>query len=189
MILSLDISTSCIGLCVFDENYKLHELTWVKFNAKEKSLFKKLDYFIEFMEKYKHINFTEISIEKELLAFRGKFSNAETLNKLARMNALVSGYLYRKYNVEPEYYNVQAARKIAFPNLVLPKDHPSKKTLLWEAVMKAEPTINWVYSKTGKLADENLDAVDAYVVGMAHIVSTIKQKSKSKKVEEVENKN
>lgn len=189
MILSLDVSTSIIGVAIFSDDYKLHELTWVKFNAKEKSLFKKLDYFIEFMEKYKHINFTEVAIERELLAFRGKFSNAETLNKLARMNALISGYLYKKYNVEPEYYNVQTARKLCFPALQIPQSHPNKKTLLWEAVMKAEPTINWIYGKTGKLAEGSLDAVDAYVVGMAHIVSTIKQKSKIKKVEEVENKN
>ena len=141
MILALDISTSVIGVCVFDNNHKLHELTWVKFNVKEKNLFKKLDYFIEFMEKYKHITFTELAIESELLRFAGKFSNAETLNKLARMNALISGYLYKKHNIEPVYYNVQTARKLAFPLLVIPQSHPSKKTLIWEAVMKAEPTI------------------------------------------------
>jgi hypothetical protein len=188
MILSLDISTSIIGLAIFDNDHKLHELTWVKFNDKEKSLFKKLDYFIEFMEKYKHINFTEIVIEKELLRFAGKFSNAETLNKLARMNALISGYLYRKYNVEPEYYNVQTARKTAFPLLIIPQSHPSKKNLMWEAVMNAEPTINWKYGKTGKLVDGSLDAVDAYVVGMAHIVSKIRQKSSQKIKEQLQDK-
>lgn len=186
MILALDCSSSIIGVAIFDNDHKLHELTWVKFNAKEKSLFKKLDYFIEFMDKYKHINFAEVIIEKELLRFKGAFSNAETLNKLARMNALVSGYLYKKYNIEPIYYNVSEARKKAFPDLIIPQSHPSKKTLMWEAVMKAEPTIHWNYGKTGKLVEGTLDAIDAYVVGMAHIVSTIRQKSLSKSKEQNE---
>lgn len=188
MILSLDISTSVIGIAIFDNDYKLHELTWVKFNQKEKSLFKKLDFFIEFMEKYKHINFTDIAIETELLKFAGKFSNAETINKLARMNAIISGFLYKKYKIEPTYYNVQTARKLAFPNLIIPQSHPSKKNLIWEAVMKAEPQINWRYGKTGKLVDGSLDAADAYVIGMAHIVSSIKIKNKTKKANLVENK-
>ena len=185
MLLALDISTSVIGIAIFSEDYKLHELTWVKFNSKEKSLFKKLDYFIEFMEKYKEINFTEIAIENELLRFSGRFSNAQTLNMLARMNALVSGYLYKKYDIEPVYYNVQTARKLAFPSLLIPQSHPSKKNLIWEAVMKAEPTINWVYGKTGKLVEGSYDASDAYVIGAAHIVSTIRQKSSQKLKEQI----
>ena len=188
MILALDISTSVIGVAIIDNNHKLHELTWVKFNSKEKSLFKKLDYFIEFMEKYKEINFTEIVIEKELLRFKGAFSNADTLNKLARMNALVSGYLYKKYNIEPIYYNVNEARKLAFPSLSIPQSHPNKKNLIWEAVMKAEPTINWVYGKTGKLVEGTYDGCDAFVIGLAHIVSTIRQKSSQKAKEQLRDK-
>ena len=42
--------------------------------------------------------------------------------------------------------------------------------------MKTEPTINWEYSKTGKLIEGTLDATDAYVVGMAYIVDKIKEK-------------
>jgi len=181
MILALDISTSIIGIAIFDNEYKLHELTWVKFNSKEKNLFKKLDYFIEFIKKYEYIKFTQIVIEKELLKFSGKFSNADTLNKLTRINALISGFLYKTYNIEPIYYNVQTARKTAFPNLTIPQNHPSKKTLIWEAVMKTEPTINWEYGKTGKLIEGTLDATDAYVVGMAYIVDTIKEKKSKNK--------
>lgn len=181
MILSIDCSTSVIGIAIFDSNNKLHELAFVKFDKKEKSLFKKLDCFIEFMEKYKHINFTEIIIEKELLAFRGRFSSAEVLNKLARMNALISGYLYKKYNIEPIYYNVNEARKLAFPSLLIPKKHPNKKYLLFEECYKLFPTINWEYSKkTQKLVDGTFDSVDAAVVGLAHIAVMSKQTSKQK---------
>jgi hypothetical protein len=93
------------------------------------------------------------------------------------MNTLVSGYLYKKLNIEPEYYNVSTARKIVFPNLIIPQDSPNKKYSIWNAVMNAEPHLNWGYSsKTHKLKDENFDMSDAYVVGMAEIMTRIKSK-------------
>lgn len=180
MLLSLDISTSVIGVTVFDENYKLTELSYVKFNKKEKSLFAKLDEFIDYMKKYDNMKFTEIAIEEPLLRFAGKFSNANTIQKLTQMNALVSGYLYKKYNIEPLYYNVQTARKLAFPSLVIPKGTPNSKYVIWKAFVEVYPTINWEYSKrTFKLVDETFDAVDSAVVGLAHI-ATVKKLSTHK---------
>lgn len=178
MLLGLDISTSCIGIAIFDEKYKLHELSYVKF-TKGKTMFEKIDEFILYFKKYDEIQFTEISIEEPLKRFAGKFSNAETIQKLTQMNAMISAYLYLKLNVTPVYYNVLHARKVAFPNLIIPKSHPSKKTLIWECVMRMEPTINWVYSKkTGKLADETYDMCDAYTISLAHITSQISNKNK-----------
>lgn len=187
MILGLDISTTVVGISIFDEEHKLHELSCVQF-GKKLSLFEKLDEFINHFEKYSKLDFTAISIEEPLKKFAGKFSNADTIQKLTQMNALISGHLYRKFNIEPIYYNVQSARKTAFPNLSIPQSYPNKKYLVWEAVMKAEPHLNWKYTKTGKLDDTNFDMTDAYVVGMAHIVSTIKQKSTNKKEIEHQNK-
>lgn len=173
MLLALDISTSVVGIAIFDEKHKLHELSHIKF-TNGKTLFEKLDEFIEHIQRYKEIKFTQISIEEPLLRFAGKFSNANTIQKLTQMNAMISCYLYKHLGLEPVYYNVLHARKTAFPDLTIPKSHPHKKYLIWECVMKMEPTINWVYSKTGKLADTNFDMCDAYVVGLAHIVNGIK---------------
>ena len=176
MLLALDISTSVIGIAIFDEKHKLHELSHIK--LKGANLFEKLDEFIGHFKKYKEINFTQISIEEPLLRFAGKFSNANTIQKLTQMNAMVSTYLYLTLKIQPVYYNVLHARKIAFPDLSIPQKHPNKKYLIWECVMKMEPTINWVYSqRTGKLSDENFDMCDAYVAGLAHIVSNIKAKA------------
>src|ERR1035437_3317911 len=111
MILCLDISTSVIGIAIFNSDYKLHELSYVEFNKSEKSLFKKLDAFIEHMKKYDNICFTEICCEESLKRFAGKFSNADTIQKLTQMNAMVNGFLYKKYNTETIFYNVNAARK------------------------------------------------------------------------------
>jgi len=187
MILSLDISTTCIGFCVFSEEYKLHEISYIKF-GKKLSLFEKLDEFIDNFEKYSELDFTAIAIEEPLKKFAGKFSNADTIQRLTQMNSMISGFLYKKLDIEPKYYNVLSARKTAFPDLIIPQSHPSKKYLIWEAVMKAEPTLNWIYSKNGKLADENFDMADSYVVGMAHIVGNIKEKSRIKEAQIAEDK-
>ena len=44
MLLSLDISTSCIGISVFNENGKLIELDYIKFNSKT-TYFERLEAF------------------------------------------------------------------------------------------------------------------------------------------------
>ena len=175
MLLALDISTSVIGVSVFDDENTLYELSYVKLSKKDKSLFKKLDEFIEYMKKYEQFTFTEIAIEEPLLRFAGKFSNANTIQKLTQMNSLISGYLYKKYNIEPVYYNVQTARKTAFPALTIPKGSPNSKYLIWKAFVEKYPTINWEYSKrTFKLVNETFDAVDSAVVGLAHIATVNK---------------
>ncbi len=176
MILGLDISTSVVGVALFSTDFKLYELSYIKFKAGT-NLFVKLNEFIQFYEnKYANIAITNIHIEEPLKKFKGKFSNADTIQKLTQMNAMISSYLYLLLDVEPQYFNVNSARSIVFPELKIPQKHPNKKYLIWESVMKAEPTINWKYSpKTHKLMDENFDMCDAYVSGMAGIIMLIKQ--------------
>lgn len=180
MILALDISTSVIGVALFglkDDNYKLHELSYKKFKPKH-NLFEKYDDFVDFFKDYEDIKFTDISIEEPLKKFKGKFSNADTIQKLTQMNAMISLFIYQKTGIQPTYYNVSAARGIVFPDLKIPKSHPNKKYLIWEAVDRAEPKVIWKYSKTThKLIDENFDMADAWVVGMAHVCSKINSKS------------
>ncbi len=178
MILGLDISTSVIGVSLFSNDFKLHELSYIKFKSGT-NLFIKLDEFIKFYEnKYALLPITNIHIEEPLKKFKGKFSNADTIQKLTQINAMVSGYLYRKLKIEPQYFNVSTARSVVFPELKIPQKHPNKKYLIWESVMKAEPTVNWKYSdRTHKLMDENFDMCDAYVAGMAGIIMMIKQKN------------
>lgn len=176
MTIGLDISTSVVGISIFNKEYKLINLSYIKL-TKGKTLFEKLDEFIEFMNKEGYIKFpiSFISIEEPLKKFKGKFSNADTIQKLTIMNALISGYLYKTLNIEPEYHNSEAARKTVFPKLIIPKSTPNKKYLIWNSVMNLEPQINWEYSKkTHKLKDENFDMADSYVIGMTSIINRIK---------------
>ncbi len=175
MVLALDISTSVIGIALFglnEDDYKLHELSYIKFKQTT-NLFEKFDEFVEFYKSYENLPITDISIEEPLKKFKGKFSNADVIQKLTQMNAMISVYLYQKTKLQPSYYNVLSARKTVFPELVIPASHPNKKHLIWEAVDKAEPKVIWKYSKkTHKLNDENFDMADAWVVGMAHIINS-----------------
>jgi hypothetical protein len=175
MTLGLDISTSVIGVSLFDDNDKVCSLEYIKFKQKS-TLFEKLNDFIEYIDNldkalFLKENLKHISIEEPLKKFKGKFSNSDTIQKLTFMNAMVSGYIYTKFKIEPRYYNVSTARKIAFPTLKIPQSAPNKKYLVWEKVVEKEPQINWKYSKrTHQLMQENFDMSDAYVVGLCDIV-------------------
>lgn len=178
MILGLDVSTSCIGYCLFDESgNELMELNYVKFNRKL-DLFEKLD---EFKENTKHLNLLNIkyiAIEEPLKKFQGKHSNADTIALLNFFNGMISSYIYNVFNKKPIHYNVQTARKTAFPLYKQKKgEGESNKHEIWSMVKKREPHINWKYGpKSRKLIDENFDMSDAYVVALCHINNLKSQK-------------
>jgi len=92
---------------------------------------------------------------------------------------MVSSYLYNHYDVEPIYYNVNTARKLAFQDFKKQDNSEQTKHYIWERVMEMEPQINWKYGpKSRKLLKENFDMCDAYVIAIAHIVMMEKQKRK-----------
>jgi hypothetical protein len=172
MTLGLDISTSCIGISIFSDDEKLMSLNYIK--LKGDTLFEKVDEFINFMEENEFDKFLikNIAVEEPLKVFKGKFSNADTIQKLTAMNYMVSFWCYKNYNIHPRHYNVQTIRKTAFPDLKLPKKELNKKHKVWEQVMKLEPQINWIYSsRTHKLTNENYDMADSYAVGKMDIVA------------------
>lgn len=172
MTLGLDISTSCIGISIFDEDVKLMSLSFIK--LKGETLFEKVDEFIAFMEENQYDKFLikNLAVEEPLKVFKGKFSNADTIQKLTAMNYMVSYWCYNNYDILPTHWNVQTIRKIAFPDLSLPKKEANKKHKVWEKVLEREPQINWIYSKrTHKLMTENYDMADAYAVALCDITA------------------
>jgi hypothetical protein len=179
MTINLDISTSIIGVAIFNEEHNIHDFTHFKFNEKDKNLFNKLNAFMKFLEKYKDIELTELAVEEPLERFHGKFSSSSVIVLLQKFNAMICTAIYLKYGLEPVFYNVKSARKLAFPTLIIPNGHPNAKHLVWEAFSKAFPLIHFEYSKkTFKLVEGTYDSVDAAVIGLAHIVSKIKNKQR-----------
>ena len=176
MILALDISTSCIGYSLFDEDGKLIELNYVKFRDKL-SKFEKLEEFKKVTAYFKKLPIKYIAIEEPLKKFMGKFSSAETIGLLNFFNGMISSYLFLDYGIEPIYFNVNNARKLAFPGLKVEREGNSMKHEIWNKVKDLEPLVNWKYGpKSRKLLDENYDMSDAYVIGLAFLITLDKQK-------------
>jgi hypothetical protein len=170
MTLALDVSTSCIGYALFSENgEKLMELNYIKFKTKL-SVFEKL---LEFKKKIgflKENDIQHIVIEEPLKKFAGKFSSASTIAILNFFNGMISASVYEMFGVEPIHYNVNTARKTAFPLYKAKKKSSENKHQVWTLVRDKEPHIVWKYGvRSHKLSIENFDMADAYTIGLAHI--------------------
>lgn len=204
MILGLDISTSCIGISLFSEEGKLVTLSCVKFNS-DLTKFEKLAEFKRATAYLKQFPIKFIAIEEPLKKFMGKFSSAETLALLNFFNGMISAHMFETFNIEPMYFNVNTARKLAFPPVEKDKSKPSVKSIddsldeegskkskvkddkvsikhiIWTKVMEMEPLLNWRYGpRSRKLLDENFDMADAYVICLAMFITLERQKEGAK---------
>ena len=110
MLLALDISTSCTGYCLFDEN-GLVDIGSINL-SKHKGLFEKASQvksaIIELDDMY-HID--RVVVEENLQAFRPGLSSAKTLMTLAQFNGVVRWICYERLDVPVEAINVNTARK------------------------------------------------------------------------------
>lgn len=122
--LGLDISTSCIGCALVENDGSLYgkvlELTHVlpKVSSKTdkmEALFLKKEIFEEeFISKYKHFNVSHVVIESPLL----KSNNAVTCSVLLMFNGMISECVYRAFGIVPEYVSSYEARQYSFPKLM-----------------------------------------------------------------------
>lgn len=180
LILGLDVSTSCIGVALFENEGKygrLMELTHISpkikppMENKHNEMMFKSDIFKEFILKYRGMNIKRVIIEEPLLYS----NNIHTVGTLTKFNGLISRVVYDVLGVMPEYIPTYDARSKAFPELVAPGKSGKevlfggmpmdidKKHVIWEYVQKREPQLNWLFDKKGKLKKENYDSTDAYV--------------------------
>ena len=111
MILGLDVSTSCTGWCVIQDEESLVEMGAIEL-SNIKSVYDKSkkvrDVLGNIVVKYP---ISKIYIEENLQAFRRGFSSARTLSSLARFNGIVSLISYESFLIEPSHINVNFARK------------------------------------------------------------------------------
>ena len=133
-ILGLDISTSCTGWCVLDSQGEIVDIGYVDL-SKVKGLFQKSliveDKIIE-LDKIHKIK--RVFVEENLQSFRSGFSSAQTISTLAKFNGIVSFVCYKIFKIEPEFFNVNRARKMLGIKIVRKKDGglPTKEQLmLW----------------------------------------------------------
>jgi Holliday junction resolvasome RuvABC endonuclease subunit len=112
MLLGLDISTSCVGFCILDQDGSIMGIDAIDLK-KVKSVFEKAECVSAVFEKIKNeFDISYIFIEENLQAFRPGFSSAKTLVTLARFNGIVSYIAAKVFELTPDFVNVNAARKM-----------------------------------------------------------------------------
>ena len=108
--LGLDISTSCTGICILDQDKQLVLLDNIRLD-------KCTDFFEKCVEVKKYLDdlktdhlIQNIFIEQDLQAFRPGLSSAATINTLARFNGAVTFMAYQTFMTRPDLINVTKAR-------------------------------------------------------------------------------
>ena len=177
MVLALDISTSCTGYCIFDEN-GLVKIGYISL-TKKKDFYQKANAIKQFFEEvFKSYDIKNIAVEENLQAFRPGLSSAKTLMTLAQFNGTVRWIAYEKFGIAPVSINVNTARKSI--GLKIDKKDKSKttkeKVLEWVSEDNSEIVWPTKVLKSGRnkgqtrVLNESYDMADAYVIGKSFLI-------------------
>lgn len=181
IILGLDVSTSCTGVCILDEDAKQSEDDPTTWSAQIKWLdgicFKgcktfwdKADcieeYFLS-LETAHHIG--RVVLEEPLMGFRQGMSSAQTITQLMRFNGIVSNLARKRFNAVPEYIGSAHARKLCGMKLQRTAvAGMSQKEQVFKQMSEGELSgYPWPLKKNGDIVDWSRDATDSYVIARA----------------------
>ncbi len=151
-LLALDVSTSTIGIALFEDlgdkgSLKLlhHVSPKVKPQPESKmeELFRKVEIFEkEFLSNYADFGITKVVIEEPLL----QSNNVYTIATLLRFNGMISKSVYDTIGVIPEFISSYDARKYAFPELMAVRRFKKDGTPLADkAIAKNQPVLFGAY--------------------------------------------
>ena len=147
-ILALDVSTSTIGIALFEDLGDMGELKLLhhvspkvkpKPENKMEELFKKVEIFqTEFLNKYADFGIYRVIIEEPLL----QSNNVYTIATLLRFNGMISKSVFDTIGVVPEFISSYDARKYGFPELMASRTTKKDGTPLPEKqIAKNEPVL------------------------------------------------
>ena len=190
-ILSLDVSTSNVGIALWSSEGKLIELKHLSLKL-EKDVdidlrdLHKANLFRDYIKSYKE------RIEKDLngvikhafieAPLQNTPKNINTTALLLGFNGMARYILMQVLNIMPVKISVYESRKLFCPELVKvsyrkgervetlsfpEKYRKDKKKYIWEKVAKLEPQIKWFYTRNDTLKDFCYDLSDSYAVGFA----------------------
>lgn len=174
-ILGLDISTSCTGWCITDLSGGFVDMGYIPLSSKL-TTFQKASIVSEAMANINtQYNITKIAVEENLQAFRPGFSSAKTLLSLARFNGVISYLAQQQFLIEPEFINVNVARKAVGLKIISKKKGglPTKEQVLNWVDTKVNFTWPMKTLKSGPRKGQSIldpgcfDAADAYVIAFA----------------------
>jgi len=147
-LLALDVSTSTIGIALFEDLGKKGELKLLhhvspivkpKPSNKMEELFKKVEIFEkEFLFKYREIGIDRVVIEEPLL----QSNNVYTIATLLRFNGMISKSVYDTLGIVPEFISSYDARQYSFPELMAIRTFKKDGTALNEKqIAKNKPVL------------------------------------------------
>ena len=186
---SLDISTTNIGMTLWNTEGKLVEIRHLKLDT-DKSVPEEVRYldkahtFREYLVKFKDEVENQYSCVIENIFVEAPLMNTpvniETTAKLLAFNGISCYILHQVFGVPPYLISVYQSRKLFCPELVntkkvkgklketlsFPKD-VDKKVYIWNKVAKQYPNIIWHYKKDGSIRETSYDMSDSVAVGYA----------------------
>ncbi len=178
--LGFDISTTCIGISMFDNTGDLVEISHIELKTDKDILTEhrwiaKANHFKEYIQKFKEYNVLGIFIEEPLFGS----NNAFTANLLMKFNGICSYLLYQELEILPEFISVYEVRKTLCPELIkinkgkevlsFPKDL-DKKDYIFNKVKYRFKSIEWLKDKKGNHHKFNYDMSDAVAVAYACLI-------------------
>lgn len=167
--LGLDISTSCTGICILDQNKELVLLDNIRLD-KCSDFFEKCTEVKKYLDDLKKSHLIQnIFIEQDLQAFRPGLSSAATINTLARFNGAVTFMAYQTFGIRPDLINVTKARSA----VGLKINHKDKSKTTKDKVfdwVSSEIDFDWPKKKTGSIKTSCYDMSDSYVICRAGII-------------------
>jgi hypothetical protein len=169
MILSLDISTKCIGYCLLEDDGQFCDVGYLDIE-KESGLYRKLDVFYEFIctifADFKNVK--KIYIEAPL----ARSNNQNVVNLLQRWNGFCCCVVYNVFNIEPILIEHRTARKLL--GIKPPKGTKGKdlKKYILQHVRNYGiiPESKWKFKRTGNPKDYCFDMSDAFVIAKAGLI-------------------
>lgn len=203
IILGLDVSTSCVGVCLLNDSPgasilsdlpidltlplrsmsgTIMDLAHIEFKGCV-SFFDKADHVAKYLSGI-HLDIDRIVIEEPLMGFRTGMSSAQTITQLMRFNGIVSYIARNIFKVEPEYIGSAHARKLCGIKLQRTAiGGPQKEQVFTHMAAHDLKHVVWPLKKSGKTVDWSRDACDAYVIARAAmvngpIVPVVKKKTK-----------
>jgi len=190
-IWSLDISTTNIGMALWDDKGKLIELKHLELKSDKNTPVENRDlykaeifrkYVLDFKERVLHtLNgvIAHVIVEEPL----GGSNNANTVSLLFGFNGICRYILSTIFDLYPMKISVYDSRKLFCEELVKtsyvkgekketlsfpPEYRKEKKLYIWEKVCKLEPQIEWFYKRNSdQPKDMCFDMSDSYAVGFA----------------------
>lgn len=170
LVLGLDISTSCTGLCLLEDDCSIPLLLHPLKFPKDVDFWDKVDFMkkeiSEKLESYKS-RIRLIVIEEPLKSFKQGFSSADTITTLIRMNGITSDHARLLTGTRPTYIHVGMARSLAGIKLKSGSESSYKDQIVDWVTQTKLPQLQWAKTKTGNFKPEVGDMCDSYVLALA----------------------